>query len=185
MSSYAVSVPAPHVHLIAEDGRQVPLSELYAQRLLLLQFSRHLGCVFCVDHAKQLLKNYETFLKHGIDVALVIMGDAEQARKFREVLKLTYPVFADPDQSVYRAFNVPRGNVWQVAGPHLWWEGLKALTRSGMGVPRGDLMQLSGTFLIDTNGQIVWDFLPNSSVEFPNIDEIVVVADTLSPISDA
>ncbi|MEW4454849.1 peroxiredoxin-like family protein [Bremerella sp. JC817] len=185
MSHYAPFVPAPRVSLIDAQGESIPLSQLYGQRPLLLQFSRHLGCVFCVDHAKQLLKNYETFQRHKIDVALVIMGEAEEARKFREALKLTFPVYADPDQSVYRAFDVPRGNVWQVAGPHLWWEGLKALTRSGIGVPKGDLMQLSGTYLIDTNGLIVWDFRPASSVEFPSIDEILVAADTLSPIADA
>jgi len=185
MTYYDASIPAPDGTLIAEDGHHVPLAHLYAQRPLLLQFSRHLGCVFCVDHAKQLLKHYETFTKHNIDVALVIMGGAEEAKKFREALKLTFPVYGDPDQSVYQAFEVPRGNVWQVAGPHLWWDGLKALTRSGIGRPRGDLMQLSGSYLIDTNGQIVWDFRPSSSAEFPNVDEILVAADTLSPIADA
>ncbi|MBA2114691.1 peroxiredoxin-like family protein [Bremerella alba] len=185
MTHYASSIPAPQVNLIAEDGQQVPLAHLYAQRPLLLQFSRHLGCVFCVDHAKQLLKHYETFAKHNLGVALVIMGKADEAKKFREALKLTFPVYADPDQSVYQAFEVPRGNVWQVAGPHLWWEGLQALKRSGIGRPRGDLMQLSGTYLIDTNGQIVWNYRPSSSAEFPNVDEILVAADTLSPIADA
>ncbi|MHC2069225.1 SelL-related redox protein [Bremerella sp. T1] len=185
MSHFAPSIPAPSGNLLAEDGQQVSLATLYADRPLLLQFSRHLGCVFCVDHAKQLLKHYETFQRHNLNVALVIMGDADQARKFREVLKLKFPVYADVDQSVYKAFEVPRGNVWQVAGPHLWWEGLKALTRSGIGPPKGDLMQLSGTYLIDTNGQIVWDFRPSSSAEFPNVDKILVAADTLSPIADA
>jgi len=185
MTHYASSTPAPQGSLIAADGHQVPLAHLYAKRPLLLQFSRHLGCVFCIDHAKQLLKHYETFTRHNLDVALVIMGSAAEAKKFHETLKLTFPVYADPDQSVYQAFEVPRGNVWQVAGPHLWWQGLKALTRSGIGRPRGDLMQLSGTYLIDTNGQIVWAFRPSSSVEFPNIDEILVAADTLSPMADA
>ncbi len=185
MHEYYPAAPAPKGHLIAGDGQKVSVAQLYRLRPVLLQFSRHLGCVFCIDHAKQLLKHYEMLKRHGIDIALVIMGGAKDAQEFHDRLKLTYPVYGDPDQSVYKAFNVPRGNVWQVAGPQLWWEGLKALSRSGIGRPRGDLMQLGGTYLIDTNGQIVWSFRPSSSVEFPNIDEIVVAADTLSPIADA
>ena len=185
MHEYYPSNPAPKGRLIAGDGHEIDVAELYQQQPALLQFSRHLGCVFCVDHAKQLLKHYETLAKHHINVALVIMGGAKEAQEFHDRLKLTYPVYGDPDQSVYQAFHVPRGNVWQVAGPQLWWEGLKALTRSGIGRPRGDLMQLGGSFLIDTNGQMVWSFRPGSSAEFPNMDEVIVAADTLSPIADA
>ncbi|RCS40601.1 AhpC/TSA family protein [Bremerella cremea] len=185
MHEYYPAAPAPKGELVAADGQKVTVAQLYRFRPVLLQFSRHMGCVFCIDHAKQLLKHYEMLKRHGLDVALVIMGGAPEAQEFRDRLKLTYPVYGDPDQIVYRAFNVPRGNVWQVAGPQLWWEGLKALSRSGMGCPRGDLMQLGGSYLIDTNGQIVWSFRPASSVDFPNIDEIVVAADTLSPIADA
>ena len=177
---------APTVSLVAVDGRSVPLAELYRERPLLLQFSRHLGCIFCVDHAKQLLKHYETLQQHGLDVALVVMGGAEDAKKFREAFHLSFPVYGDPDQTVYRAFEVRRGNLWQIAGPQLWWAGLKALVRSGVaGRPRGDLMQLSGTYLIDTDGRIAWSFRPPSSVEFPNIDDILFAADTLKPTVDA
>lgn len=185
MSADTTSSVAPAVSLVAADGQTVALAQLYKERPLLLQFSRHLGCVFCVDHAKQLLKHYETLQKHGLDVALVIMGGAEDARRFREALKLSFPVYGDPDQTVYRAFNVPRGSAWQVAGPQLWWTGLKALLRSGIGRPRGDLMQLSGTYLIDTNGRIAWSFRPKSSAEFPEIDDILFAADTLKPTIDA
>ena len=172
---------APPVSLVSEEGEQVSLARLYQAQPLVVQFTRHLGCVFCVDHAKQLLRHYQTLQNHGLEVALVIMGDAEDAKRFRESLGLSYAVFADPRQEAYRAFDVPHGNLWQVAGPHLWWEGLKALVRSGIGRPRGDLMQLGGTYLIDTQGRIVWSHRPASSAEFPQIDDILFAADTLSP----
>lgn len=166
--------------IIAEDGRRLTLADLSGKNPLLLQFTRHLGCVFCADQAKMLVKNYEALKQRGIDVALVIMGGAEQAKQFRERLNLTYPVFGDPDQNCYRALGVPRGSYWQVAGPQLWWSGFKALTRNGVNLPQGDVMQLSGTFLLDRGGAVVWKHLPRSSAELPDFDDMLAAADAMS-----
>jgi len=172
---------APAVELIGHDGKSVELASLYANQPLVLQFSRHLGCVFCTDHARLLLQHYEELSLRGLQVALVIMGSADDARDFQERLGLSYPVFADPQQKVYQAFDVPRGNWWQVAGPHLWWQGFRALLRSGFGRPRGDLLQLSGTYLIATNGTIAWKSPAENSAQFPNLNEMMAVAQDLLP----
>jgi len=178
------AVAVRELGLQSTEGEKVKLGDLIQAKPLLLQFSRHLGCTFCIDHAKQLVKNYETLQSHGLEVALVVMGTAEEAKQFRESLQLGFRVLVDPDQSVYQAFQVHRGSLWQVAGPQLWMSGLKSVVRSGLGRPRGDLMQLSGTFLIDTSGEVVWSFRATDSSQFPNIDDIIFAADSLTTHTD-
>lgn len=164
---------APEISLTRYDGQEVPLAGLWKSQPLLIQFSRHLGCAFCRDHAKQLLKDYETLKSHGAEVALVTMGDVKAAQEFRDTLKLTYPVYADPDRKAYEAFEVARGSVWQVAGPQVWGQGFGALLRSGLGVPRGDLMQLQATFLINPEGMIIFEFRPENSADHPALADVL------------
>ncbi|GAB4418654.1 MAG: hypothetical protein Kow002_05700 [Anaerolineales bacterium] len=58
----------------------------------------------CRAHVAQLGRMVEDFRNAGADI-LVILGDTqERAAKYAQQLKVPFPVLADPERIVYRAF---------------------------------------------------------------------------------
>ncbi len=58
----------------------------------------------CRAHVAQLGRMVEDFQKAGADI-LVILGDTrERAVKYAELLKVPFPVLADPERIVYHTF---------------------------------------------------------------------------------
>ena len=111
--------------------------------------------------------DYPRFQTAGGDVVVVTMGTPDQTAAFRDRNRLPFVCLADPERLAYRAFGVPRGTLNQVAGPTVWAGGLKALVRAGVGKPIGDVLQLHGTFVIDTGGVIRFAHLPKHSADRP------------------
>ncbi|MGY8769213.1 MAG: SelL-related redox protein [Pirellulales bacterium] len=170
---------APTLELLQSTGDTVPLKQLWKNGPLLLQFSRHLGCAFCRESASLLKRDYAEIQKHGGEVALITMGDQDQAAAFSSAFDLPFPVFADPQQQLYTAFDVPRGSMNQVLGPQVWLKGLLAMARCGLSKPQGDLMQLQATYLIDTAGKVRWQYLPKNSADHPELNEILAAIEQL------
>jgi peroxiredoxin len=163
---------APDLRIPDQDGVPRQLSELW-RRPLALFFVRHLGCPFCREHLHEVRDEYEKFQAAGGDVVAVTMGTPEQTAAFRASLRLPFLCLADEKQEAYRAFEVPRGSVSQVAGPAVWGAGLKALLRGGIGVPQGDVQQLQSTVVVDSHGVVRYIHRPTNSADNPPNDEIV------------
>ncbi|EAQ82136.1 peroxiredoxin-like family protein [Blastopirellula marina] len=164
---------APKVAVQDCRGERVALADRWSQRPLLIQFARHLGCTFCRDRAKQLKLDYPEIQQHNGDVVFITMGTHERAQQLQDGMQLPFDVLVDPHRAAYQAFRVPRGNVSQVAGPQVWLPGLGAVIRSGFGKPTGDLLQLQGTFVVDTAGMLRLAHLPRNSADHPQLVDIL------------
>ena len=95
------------------------------------------------------LPEYE---KAGGRLVAVTMGTPDEAARFRDDLHATFEFLADAEQAVYRAYGLPRGTAWQIAGPKVWLPAIRAIARGGVGRPVGDIRQMPGLFVIDTSG---------------------------------
>jgi len=122
---------------------------------------------------------YERFTAAGGQVAVVTMGQPEQARQFREHYKLPFVLLSDPQQEAYRAFQVPRGGILSVAGPAMWAAGAQSFWRHGAGQISGDPYQLPGSFIIDRDGKIAFAHRGKTSADVPTNDELVAVLERL------
>lgn len=76
-------------------------------------------------YAAQLGRMAGTLRARGIEVLIVGRGSEATARRVRSLLRLPFPVLADPERSAYRAFGLEKVAV---------------------------LIQRSGTFLVDRDG---------------------------------
>lgn len=170
--------PAPKVIVQDCQGERVALADRWSTRPLLIQFARHMGCPFCRDRAKQLKLGYPEIQQHGGDVVFITMGPLERAQQFKEGLQLPFDVLVDPHCSAYQAYRVPRGDMLQIAGPKVWLSGLGAVVRSGFGKPTGDLLQLQGTFVVDTDGVLRLAHLPRHSADHPLLGDILAAIDS-------
>jgi len=159
---------APDVALPDQTGETRKLSELWHDQPLALFFLRHLGCPLCREMLIQIREQHAKIVAAGGQAAAVLMAEPAQAAEFAKAFALPFPLLCDRDQAAYRAYHVPRGSAWQVLGPQMWAAGLRALLRGGIGVPRGDVYQLSSTFVIDRDGHIQRTFVPAHSGDHPD-----------------
>ena len=134
----------------------------------------------CREHVVDVREGYQRFLDAGGDIAVVTMGSPEQTAAFRHRNRLPFICLADPEREAYEAFGVPRGTTGQVVGPAVWGGGLKALLRAGVGKPVGDVMQLHGSFVIDTDGIVRYAHLPKHSADRPTNDELITALEPFS-----
>jgi hypothetical protein len=84
------------------------------------------------------------------------MSTEEAGRTFFAKYQLDdLPRFSDPQQQLYRAFELSRGSWWQLLGPLVWWRGAKAFFAGhGIGWLQGDGFQMPGAFVLH-RGRVV------------------------------
>jgi len=118
---------APKFSLSDENGEQRTLSEFLANGPLILYFYPADFTPGCTKEACSIRDLHDDIIKSGLQIIGVSPQSAESHTRFRETHKLPFPLMADEDKTVIKAYDVN--------GP------------LGIGVRRA-------TFLIDTNGVI-------------------------------
>ena len=118
---------APDFSLSDENGEQRTLSEFLANGPLILYFYPADFTPGCTKEACSIRDLHDDIIKSGLQIIGVSPQSAESHTRFRETHKLPFPLMADEDKTVIKAYDVN--------GP------------LGIGVRRA-------TFLIDTNGVI-------------------------------
>lgn len=119
-----------------------------------------------------LQNNLEDFQAANIQPVVLLMGTPEQATPLVEKYQLTMPVLCDPHQEAYKAYKIPQGTPSQYLGWRIWLPGLRAMFRGGMGKPVGDVTQMHGTILVNTDGNIQTEFIATNSAHYPSLDNL-------------
>lgn len=149
------------------------LDTLSRETPLLMVFLRHAGCPFCREALALLKKDRAVIEAGGARIALVHMTSDEDAKMLFAKFGLDdVPRVADPERKLYEAFELKRGTVNDVMGPKVWWKGFRTaiLGGNGFGIPKGDVFQMPGTFLV-ANGEIVRAFRADDSTGHPDYAE--------------
>jgi len=75
---------APDLTLLNTTGQPVQLSSLWAQKPLLLAFTRHFGCTQCKEMLDELVAGRERIQKAGLDIAVITQGSPEATAQFAQ-----------------------------------------------------------------------------------------------------
>jgi hypothetical protein len=125
------------------------LADQSADRTLLVVFIRHAGCTFCREALADLATARPKLEAAGIRMTIVHMSTPKAAAALLQRYGLAdLDQYSDPECRLFRAFNLARGSAGQVLGPAIWWRGLTALLKHGVGHVDGDGFQLGGAFLV-------------------------------------
>ncbi len=155
------------MQVLLSTGETVALASLYETERLALVFLRHLGCVFCREHVAQLRR-----LK-GVNIVFVTMGSPEQTEAFRKQMASPHRFICDPDRVLHQHFDVRKGGLGMVLHPQVLIRGIGAAMSQGMqSKPETDPMQMPGVFVIDTNGEVLWEHRARHAADNPSGDEI-------------
>ncbi len=119
-------------------------------------------------------RNKKSFEKAGAQVVLVGMGTPSEAAEFASKFNVPFPIVADPDKKLYRKFELKQMTALGFFSPVLALKGAAALVGGhGIGMPRGDIRQLPGVFIINTAGQIVFSHFSNNPADHPDSKTIL------------
>ena len=112
---------------------------------------------------------------------MVTLGSVEPTRAFLDGFDPEARAIADPDQVLYAAFGLARGRGTQLVSPAVLAAGLRAVLKgNGLGLPVGDVVQLSGEFLV-RDGRIAWAHRARHTGDHPSLDDVARAFAALEP----
>jgi peroxiredoxin len=124
----------------------------------------------------QLRREKDRFEKAGAGILLVGMGSPAECADFKQKFDIPFDLVSDPEKKLYQVFGLKAMAPWQVLSPALALKGLAAIGRGhGLGKPVGDVRQLPGVFVIDTEGRIVYNRPADNAAGHPSAEEILEV----------
>ncbi len=165
---------APDLTLVDPAGNPVRLSSLWAERPLLLAFTRHFGCTQCKEMLNELTGGKEAIEKAGLGIAVVMQGSPEATGSFAQQFSPGLLALADPERKAYQAFGLERGNLFQTAVNPKVWRAVSRARKKGYYLeppPEGqDAMQMSGTFIIGKDGRILLPYYYDNIADHPPLE---------------
>jgi peroxiredoxin len=163
----------PELTLESADGA-VEVRERWRDGPLAVAFMRHFGCSFCREHLARLDQARGEFQAAGGDVVAVFQNRGRQVRDFCHHRGVGLECVGDPRREGYDAVGLKKGSWTEYLGPQLAKRYVRA-ARSGYlpGMPKGDVAQRPGTFVVGTDGRIAFAHYNRDSSDNPTTDAVV------------
>lgn len=154
-----------------KDQRGEDLLTLSRRQPVLLVFLRHFGCTFCREAAADVGHKRQQIEAQGATPVFVHMGTQAQGTDFLASYQGLGGVrhISDPQQRLYKAFELARGNVYQMFGPKSWTRGFRAGVMDGhwVGMLVGDGWQMPGVFRLE-DGVITAEYRHKTAADRPD-----------------
>lgn len=165
---------APDLVLQDTNGHPVQLSSLWANKPLLLSFTRHFGCTQCKELLEEIVSGKERIQAAGLEIAVVMQATPEATAFFAQQYAPGLISLADPERKAYQAYGLERGDLFQTFLNPKVWAAISRSRKKGYRVeppPAGqDAMQMSGLFIIGTDGKIKLPFYYDNIADHPTLD---------------
>ncbi len=122
----------------------------------------------------QLHKAKERIEGAEFQVILVGMGTPENAEEFRKKYASSFPIICDPEKKLYSAFGLGRSSVTSMASPSVLVKSLRTMMEGNLpGIPREDVKQMPGVFMIDREGTIRYSYYAKDVSDNPSVEELI------------
>ena len=182
MDSLRVGDAFPDLSLESVEG-PLRLSDRWANGPLVVVFMRHFGCAFCREHLILLGHAYDDIRAAGGDVVSIFQYRAESTHNFCRSRHVPFQCLGDPAKASYRAVGLGRGQVREYLGLNSWKHRRRA-SRVGarQGIPKGDVAQRPGTFVVDANGIVALAHYNNDSSDNPSVEAIIDAVAMVAPV---
>ena len=163
---------APFV-LADDEGAPVELGTLWRDRIAVLVYVRHFGCLLCREQVSRLSRIVPELRALGANVVVVGSGRPQFARAFREDLALDVPILVDPDLVSYRAAGMQRTLRATVSLGLLKnaWRAYRAGHRQR--AVEGDPWQQGGVLVLGPGDRDVYTYISQVAGDHPDEAEIV------------
>jgi peroxiredoxin len=125
---------------------------------------------------------YDEFREAGADVVAIFQYRAEPTYHFARKRDVPFDCLGDPEREAYHAVGLERGSAREYIGPQLV-KGFVRAARKGQfaGVPKGDVTQRPGTFVVSPEGKVVYAHYNKDSADNPPIGELLDAVRAYAP----
>jgi len=155
------------------DGSVFPARRLLGRPTILILL-RHLGCLFCQEHLRQLRAHDAEIDAAGGSVVVISFAAPEHVARFAKAIGHPYRWLSDPSRSSYRAFGAGRGGPLNPFSPTDLWRSLTSGLRGKPWIPQqADLWQLGADFVFDAGGRLTMAHRCRSSHDRPPAGEVM------------
>ncbi len=128
----------------------------------------------CREHLAQLREHEQELDRLGAVVVSVSFEEPSVIGRFAERELLPYPILSDPERRAYRAFGLERGRTGQVWSANALRTYARGLMRGRLPrLPRADIAQLAGDFVLDAQGRVVYEYRSEEAADRPAIDDVL------------
>ena len=125
---------------------------------------------------------HEEIRAAGADVVAVFQYRADPAFHFCRKRGVPFDCLGDPERAGYRAGGLERGGAREYVGPQLAKGFLRAARKGAFaGVPKGDVAQRPGTFVVSPDGVVLYAHYHRDSSDNPDIAEVMRAVSDFSP----
>lgn len=116
----------------------------------------------------------EELQRLNVEVAVVTFEEKAAVERYLSDTGLSWPILLDAERSLYAAYEIERGGVWDVWGPASWGTYLKLLLKGRrLRKPTGDVQQLGGDVLVDPQGVVRLRHVTANPADRPEISSIL------------
>jgi len=102
-----IGAAAPKISALDHEGTPIDLASIYEKGLTLVYFYPKADTPGCTAQGCSLRDAFDGLAREGLSILGVSSDRPEGQKKFREKYRLPYPLVADFDGKVARAFGVP------------------------------------------------------------------------------
>mgnify|MGYP002063541227 CR=1 FL=1 len=116
----------------------------------------------------------EQFQQLGARIVLVGLGTVEETAAFKAQFHVPFPMIADPEKQLFKAFQLKQATPKALLSVGMAMKGLAAMAKGhGIGIPKGDVRQLPGVFIIDKGGRIRFSHFAKDPADHPAADALL------------
>ncbi len=114
------------------------------------------------------------FKRLGARVVLVGLGTPEETAAFKEQFHVPFSMIADPQKRLFKAFHLKQASLGGLLSVGMAVKGLSAMAKGhAIGIPKGDVRQLPGVFIIDSGGRIRFSHFAKDPADHPDPDDLL------------
>ncbi len=111
----------------------------------------------------------DQFRRLGARVVLVGLGTPEETAAFKAQFKVPFAMIADPHKQLFKDFQLKQASIPALLSAGMAVKGISAMVRGHrLGIPKGDVRQLPGVFIIDTAGRIRFSHFASDPADHPD-----------------
>jgi peroxiredoxin len=125
---------------------------------------------------------YEQFRAAGADIVAIFQYRADPTYHFCRKREVPFDCLGDPERAGYHAVGLERGGAREYIGPQLVKGFVRAARHGALpGKPEGDVAQRPGTFVVGTDGRVLYAHYNKDSADNPDTAELLRVVQALAP----
>lgn len=161
------------LELRSPEGEPVPLRDVLAFELSVVQLVRYFGCLPCQEWLVELDRHAGELARGGVGAAAVGGSADYQAVWLREERGVSIPLLLDPDREFRAAVDASRPLGWRMADPRGAAAYVRSLTHGYR--PQSvthDTVRSPAVVVLDSAGIVRWRFVGTRIGHYPTLDEV-------------